>query len=367
MGMLRFILALSVVVAHSTPLMHSSLVGGRLAVEAFYIISGFYMALILKEKYNSTQNSYSLFLSNRFLRIFPAYWVVLLITFIFSVACLLITNERPIGKLSGYEQYMADMSLPTLIFLCFSNLFIFLQDAVMFMGMDVNTGNLFFTTDFTTTAPRLHSFLLMPQAWTVALELTFYILAPFLVRSKIWVLLVLMGGSLILRIFLYGSGLNYDPWTYRFFPCELVFFLTGIVCYHIYVWLKKKSFPIGNIIDLVCIFLFAFIVLFYKIRMHEGVREVVFLTTVAVCVPAVFWRTKNIRLDAWIGDLSYPIYICHLLVCSILSAMKIPLQGLAVVVVSIIFSIILNQSVGKRIERFRQSRVIALGQSNQSI
>ena len=51
MGILRTILALAVVVYHSYKLFGFRMCGGQVAVEAFYIISGFYMALVLNEKY----------------------------------------------------------------------------------------------------------------------------------------------------------------------------------------------------------------------------------------------------------------------------------------------------------------------------
>ncbi len=70
MGILRILLAISVVLAHSSSIFGFSLVGGQIAVQAFYIISGFYMALILNEKYIGANNSYKLFISNRFLRLY---------------------------------------------------------------------------------------------------------------------------------------------------------------------------------------------------------------------------------------------------------------------------------------------------------
>ena len=56
MGILRFILALAVVFVHTGHIYGSDfygtrLMGGVVAVQAFYIISGFYMALILNTKY----------------------------------------------------------------------------------------------------------------------------------------------------------------------------------------------------------------------------------------------------------------------------------------------------------------------------
>ncbi len=51
MGVMRFLLALSVLILHTAPDSAFPMVGGRVAVETFFMISGFYMALILNEKY----------------------------------------------------------------------------------------------------------------------------------------------------------------------------------------------------------------------------------------------------------------------------------------------------------------------------
>ena len=59
------------------------LMGGVVAVQAFYIISGFYMALILNTKYVGA-GAYRVFIGNRFLRIYPVYWVVLILTVVLS-------------------------------------------------------------------------------------------------------------------------------------------------------------------------------------------------------------------------------------------------------------------------------------------
>jgi len=61
MGLLRLILAISVVLAHTSYIFGFGLVGGQAAVQAFYIISGFYMALVLNEKYIGENRSYYLF------------------------------------------------------------------------------------------------------------------------------------------------------------------------------------------------------------------------------------------------------------------------------------------------------------------
>jgi len=75
MGSLRFFLAFSVAFAFGLPLGFPT---SDIAVQSFYVISGFYMALVLNEKYGP--GSYWLFVSNRLLRLWPAYFVVLVLS-----------------------------------------------------------------------------------------------------------------------------------------------------------------------------------------------------------------------------------------------------------------------------------------------
>ncbi len=86
---------------------------------------------------------------------------------------------------------------------------------------------LVFTPNFSKSDLPLYPGLIIPQAWTLGLEVSFYLIAPFiLTRKKILFLLLML--SFALRIFLYQIGLGReDPWVYRFFPTELVFFILG--------------------------------------------------------------------------------------------------------------------------------------------
>lgn len=85
MGTIRLLLAISVVIAHTSSIFGFNLVGDLLAVELFYVISGFYMALILNEKYVSPKNVYKLFITNRLLKLYPAYWFILILMIGMSV------------------------------------------------------------------------------------------------------------------------------------------------------------------------------------------------------------------------------------------------------------------------------------------
>src|SRR5262245_37870067 len=77
MGLFRFLLALSVIAAHTKPAPTIfPFFGGEgvTPVLLFFVISGFYMAMIVEEKYASNLQE---FYENRFLRLFPIYWTLL--------------------------------------------------------------------------------------------------------------------------------------------------------------------------------------------------------------------------------------------------------------------------------------------------
>ena len=354
MGLLRFILAISVVIAHSSPFLDFKFLGGKLAVQAFYIISGFYMTLVLNEKYIGNKKSYKLFISNRFLRLFPIYWATLLLTIIFYVGIIGINA----GVSGNYFYYYDKISFGSLIFLVFTNLFIFFQDAVMFLGLDMTTGDLFFTSNFRDTQPQLHSFLFIPQAWTLGVELVFYVIAPFLVRRKLHIIIPIIFLSLLLRFVLYNYGLKNDPWIHRFFPTALVFFLFGAVSYHLFVILRRLEIEriylkiVWGIIIGFTLF-YSFFSMTYKSEFY--------LFLISLSIPFLFLLTNKWKVDAHIGELSYPIYISHILVkkCIIFFKLPTPLGlGFSLTIATIILSIALNELIAKKIERIRQRRVL---------
>ena len=75
MGLLRVLLAVSVFMTHAP---QSGLTrglrgfGGSNAVELFFLVSGFYIALILDKSYSTRMGFYK----NRVLRLFPIYYII---------------------------------------------------------------------------------------------------------------------------------------------------------------------------------------------------------------------------------------------------------------------------------------------------
>lgn len=254
------------------------------------------MTLILKEKYIGKNSSYKLFISNRLLRLLPIYWIVLL----FVIIAALISFYSSEGtKMIGMEAYLANFSnlnIGSFVFLVFTNIFLLFQDVVMFMGIDITDGSLFFTPNYRETSPQLHEFLLVPQAWTIGIEITFYLIAPFIVRRNLRFIYILIIASIFLRVCLYLYGLKNDPWNYRFFPTELLFFLLGVVGYNIYKNLPKNLNLTSLYSILVGIFVLTFIYDFFE---FPG-KIYLYLFIFFLAIPFIFNLTKKWRTDRWI-------------------------------------------------------------------
>jgi len=357
MGIIRFLLAISVVMTHTSSVYGFKLVGGQIAVQAFYMISGFYMTLILNEKYIGINNSYKLFISNRLLRLYPIYWTVLIITFLVSVGVYVFSSGQSFGKLQSYYDNLHSMDVSSIFFLALSNIVILFQDIVLFLGLDTTSGELFFTENFRQTTPQLWIFLLVPQAWTIGIEITFYLIAPFIVRKKIKFIVFLLLISALLRVLLYQNGLKHDPWTYRFFPTELLFFLFGTIAYHMYKKLDQlnlKESYLKIIYGLILAFTLSYS--FFDIPYKIYAYFLIFF----LCLPFVFILSKKWTKDRYIGELSYPIYISHMLVLMLVGYLEVPTIGsigLVTIMLTILFSVLLNEFIAKRIERIRQNRV----------
>lgn len=361
MGLIRLLLALSVVVTHCGEIFGLGLVDGHVAVESFYIISGFYMSLILNEKYVGVNGSYKLFITNRFIRLYPLYWVVLILSLFRSAAIVIATHGN---SLSLFKHYLAiDANLFTIGYLILTQIIIFGQDFAMFLGVTHQTGSLYFTTNFWDSPTPVYQFLFIPQAWSLGLELTFYLMAPLVLKKGLPLVLAIISVSLILRFYIYNNlHLSFDPWTYRFFPTELIFFLLGYVSYRLMV--RNISLTrFMNISVFISVILFTLAYKFFpatKITyIPFSIKEILYLSSIVLTIPILFNYLKRNRLDTAIGELSYPVYIIHFLVFWSCGDLPLTLlhSGSAVAVISIVGAYVLNQAISKPIEKFRQSRL----------
>lgn len=290
--------------------------GGDVAVKAFYIISGFYMSMVLTTKYLKKKNGYKIFITNRALRLYPTYWAVLLGAVGLSLVSLGFTGSP--FKLAPYFAHFDEFNLTTFCYFIFTNIFIFGQDLSSFLEID-QTGALAFTSNFWPSSPKVLEFLLVPPAWTIGVELMFYLKAPFLVKRSNLFLAVLCAISIGWRLYFYQIGYDFDPWTYRFYPFELLFFLLGIFSHRIYQvinfeQIQMRSLGYATHFILLFTFLYQFVPFDWK--------DTLYLILITTLLPFIFQYSKNDRLDRKFGEYSYPIYISHFLVASIIMILR---------------------------------------------
>jgi peptidoglycan/LPS O-acetylase OafA/YrhL len=363
MGILRTVLAIAVIATHFGVIWGLRLVRGPMAVETFFIISGFYMSLILNEKYIRENGAYKLFITNRFLRLYPVYWSVLLVTCVFSLVIYFSSGRQTFPVVDSYLKVAK--SGGSLTFLILTNLLIFGQDLVLFLGINPGTGHLFFAVNFWKTSPPLYTFVFIQPAWSLSLELFFYLIAPFLLRRKpAWIILLIIL-SLGLRVYLYSwIRLRNDPWTYRFFPTELVFFLFGFVAYRVYSGIKVLKTPpyTGGLLLVYCILftsLYGYIPVVKNQLMPFSWNEIIYFTSIVLSIPYIFIFYRNSRADRWIGELSYPMYLSHFLIAGFIYKLPFSIlrQSWCIVVFTLLFSHLLNTIVQKPIDKFRSSRL----------
>ncbi len=358
MGILRTILALAVIVYHSFKIFGLHLCGGQVAVESFYMISGFYMALILNEKYTGV-GSYKKFILSRFYRIFPVYWIVLVSAFLICIVGYFGFNHP--FYLARYINNYSCLSGTTIFYFVFENIVVIGQDILYFLRLDEYCQPIF-TYNVLSYKHTGFQYLLVPQAWSISIEFMFYLIAPFLVTKKVkWQIILVLIGISVKCYFDYFHYLCFDPWTYRFFPFELAFFMAGSVAYAFYKQLTFKSISpkIGYSLLSICIF---GVFVLDEIKIQDDYKNSVFYLFLLVSMPFIFKTLKDNIWDRKIGELSFSLYISHHLLVSLWRGyfFKNPdfmaYYGITVILCSLVFAIVLQLTVIKGIENYRTKR-----------
>ena len=264
----------------------------------FFVVLGFYMALILHTTYSSLPVGH--FYSNRLLRLFPTYWVVAISFLTISFVGFADSLPRNIA-LWAPSAHNFDGYLWGLFYLVVTNIFIIGQDLAAFIGF--NHGLLG------------HEFLIVPQAWSLGAELWFYLAAPWLVRLRSRTILLFIFAGIIFRLRNDFSDLSGWPWNQRLTLTEYVYFFLGILSYRV-MYSNPDSWVTSRQVGIIAL-LFSPLVVLYIGWLDLG-RELDIANSVlmgiiaALMIPALFSLTKYSRLDRFLGEFSYPIYLIHL-------------------------------------------------------
>jgi len=286
-GILRTSLALMVMVYH---LLLANIQIGTYAVFGFYIISGFLMTTIMHDKYGYHLQGRKRFVINRFLRLFPLYWLALLL----SVLLIIL-----LGLQNAHDFHTA-LFLPNTISGALSNALMIFP---AWRPVSVNPN-------------------LVPPVWALTIELFFYILiclgiskTPQRVMCWFFLSLLYVGFSLYLNLpsqdryypvlaaslpFSMGAAIYFLKQSLTVKRLNKVFnyssFLLFIsVFFNCLVWVYLSRFELGNFIEIG--FYINILLCFLLVLSIASGREILSI---------------NLALDRKIGNYSYPIYLFHI-------------------------------------------------------
>src|SRR6266480_833174 len=327
MGILRIYLALCVIATHANSVFPWRMHDGQQAVQIFYIISGFYMSMVLSTRYATPRDFYV----SRIMRIFPPYWIVLIGTVALSGVAGLLFHKWLLLK--PYVTHPLERNGATgFLLTAFSNLTLIGQDWVMFLSHDYG-GPIHFTAAFRSDPSPLWHYLLVPQCWSIGVELTFYAFVPYLnrVRSRSLALMALV--ALAARLIAYWRmGLAHDPWDNRFFPFDISLFLFGMLGYRLYVrstphppsqrlrCVSRTSYLIGAVSLLFLLYVHIRVVGYLGRRVGPELGVLITYPFWTLGIPVLFFAFGNQKIDRIIGEMSYPIYLVHFIVITVVTS-----------------------------------------------
>jgi len=180
-----------------------------------------------------------------------------------------------------------------------TNISMFGHDAVEFLSFDGSPGS---------------SYLAIPQAWSIGTELWFYLLAPALILLRSRWLLVLGACSCGLRLVIAASTLPFYPWQQRLFPMELLFFIVGVLGYRLLRThrVPSQSACLAGLSVLVVACMFSGWLPF--LDPPNALGSLTVAAIFGICTPLAFSISKRSRVDSALGELSYPMYLVHVVV-----------------------------------------------------
>lgn len=377
MGILRLLLAVVVVLFHCPRGVLSTFLFPSLAVQCFYAVSGFLMQLaIFRYKENGGRHWYLAFYRSRILRIMPLYWLFTLLTLTFD-------NNGVFQALLHNGNYMY------IGIYIFNNTFILGQDILRFFTYNLANDTFHLLPAYTENYSYLlndhvligNSLTVLGQSWTIAVEMWFYMLVPFILfRSNVF-MLGLLTASIIFRVISSFYGYTHHTFLYGVVFNELAIFISGSLAARFYLywlgsrkldkWLSRFLPPahlplIAKVTGAMILFsLFQY----YNTGWNKfpagggwgsgfwGVPHsywaVIVITVLAL--PWLFYAFGENKFDRFLGELSYPIYISHMLVLALCEKLGIVEKWQAVYVlgISIILSVILLYLIEKPIDNIR--------------
>ncbi|MBP8924987.1 MAG: acyltransferase [Pseudomonadales bacterium] len=333
LGLIRFILALAVLLSH-VPGFAWPLNPGVTAVICFYYISGYLMRRSFARFERFSARPARSFLMDRLFKLFPQYLVVLALT------TLLLWRWGPSPGFWVMQQHLSALKVLLNILLLPAN-YIFGPFVI----------------------PALLPHPLIPPAWSLATEFHFYLLLPLIYRWwRILLILLIATFAVQLTGFLHDSPqFNSDSLSYRYIFGVLPIFLMG----YLYADGQRAGRYLAGTLWFIYLALAGCALAGIAItqpRAHEVLLGASIAPLLLLIAQSNRLRSNN-QLRKWderLGNLAYPIFISHCLAFYVVEHVTaMPVTASAQFVPCAIFTCLLISvmldALQRRVERLRIS------------
>jgi peptidoglycan/LPS O-acetylase OafA/YrhL len=286
-GAYRYLLAMLAIFSHFHPIYYGKLNWtGMYALFAFYVLSGYLMTRVLHETYGFSARGAGHFLWNRALRIYPMYWVA-------AIVSLLVVQAIP----ATVALYTKVLGIPLTMVGITENVFIFGLHAWQ--------------------VPRL-----VTPAWSLHVELCFYVLMALGISRTLRTTALWFAASLAYTAYLVHSHVDF-AFRYSTLLAGSLPFSVGALAYFASKRLRPPQpwAPVAVLAFLAVDFLGMWVL---SDVMTEGFYLGLALNAVAVvCLAQVKARSLHprlVKIDRLLGDLTYPMFLLHLPVAYVWTA-----------------------------------------------
>lgn len=336
MGLIRIFLALSVMLSHIGAATWIPIAPAGFAVNCFYLMSGFYIALGLNERYTAPSMNTEFYMG-RVLRLWPVY--------LFSILILI-----PTGVVEYVAHTISQQPLAIRAIAIFSNIFMLGSDLLLHVS-SVEGNVVFSEFGIDKNHNGVQNIINLPS-WTLSIEILFYIIAPYILRSRQRTLVfftIAIIYTLAAKILLQTTSLKLRTDLYYLGPA--LYFALGAGAYWIH---KLHANDIKNLAKI-----YALALLLVLVCTTHSTLQSLILVALAALSPVLFAKTKNNKIDKWFGDLSYPLYITHIPVTIVVRWLGLFEANTFTYVASIIVgTLVAVYAIELPVERFRR-RIMA--------
>lgn len=273
LGLFRFVLATSVVMFHLwTPVAPDA---GRHAVVGFFLISGFLITKITREGYRGRPVA---FVTNRFLRIYPQYAMAVLV-------CIVMVEAFPAVAAGGY------------------------LNSIMPSTLDGWLSQLTISTLGTWQT-------LLPPLWSLNTELYFYVFIGLLTHDSLKLTLACFGIGLVIAALSLFKLIGFT--FYASAQSDAFMFFAGSLAYF---WAGRFTMPRLLFVPALVSYAVTMYVVphFIPIAAYAGPVPHACLLISAACTFVILvvlqqWPVRRSRwtaVSAYLGRLSYPVFLLH--------------------------------------------------------